>query len=276
MLEKPLYAHALPALIQLQTTIVLTVSQIVKLVQMQHPATLANQRPPRQWQEFLQLVTAQQITKVSQILIVLPSVWLNVRHALTWFLVTLVKKQFLNKTLEKPLYAHALPALIQLQIMIVRIVSQIVRLVQMQHPATLANQHPPRQWQEIFQIVLVLYFILVNQISTVYHVWINVRPVQTRFLVTLVKKQFLNKTLEKPLYAHALPALIQLQTTIVLTVSQIVKLVRMQHPAALANQRPPRLWQENFQIVPAQLIIIVNPILTVCLIAYLNARPALI
>jgi hypothetical protein len=71
--------------------IVLIVFLIVKLVQMQFLVILANQRPLKQWQEYFQIVTVQQIMQVSQILIVLLSAWLNVRHALTWFLVILVK-----------------------------------------------------------------------------------------------------------------------------------------------------------------------------------------
>jgi hypothetical protein len=52
--------------------------------------------------------------------------------------------------------------------MIVRIVSQIVKLVQMQHLATLANQHPPKQWHEFFQIVTALQIMQVNQILIVH------------------------------------------------------------------------------------------------------------
>jgi hypothetical protein len=51
--------------------IVLIAFQIVKLVQMQFLVILANQRPPKQWQEYFQIATVQQIMQVSQILIVL-------------------------------------------------------------------------------------------------------------------------------------------------------------------------------------------------------------
>jgi hypothetical protein len=73
--------------------------------------------------------------------------------------VTLVKRLLLNKTRDKPLYVFVLLDHIQLQTMTVLIVSQIVKLVQMEHPALLANQRPPRQWQEYFQIVIALYII---------------------------------------------------------------------------------------------------------------------
>jgi hypothetical protein len=90
-----------------------------------------------------------------------------VRHALTWFLVTLVKRLLLNKTREKPLYVLVLLDHIQLQTMTVLIVSQIVKLVQMEHPAILANQRPPKQWQEYFQIVTVQQIMQVSQILIV-------------------------------------------------------------------------------------------------------------
>jgi hypothetical protein len=163
-----LFVLALRDLIQHQTMIVRIVSQIVKLVQMQYHATLANQHPPKQWHECFQIVNALQIMQVSQILIVHLSVWLNVRPALTWYLVILVKKLHLNKILESYPFALALRALFQHQTMIVQIVSQIVKLVRMQPPATLANQHPPRLWLEFCLPVNVLYIMGVNQIMTVY------------------------------------------------------------------------------------------------------------
>jgi hypothetical protein len=51
--------------------------------------------------------------------------------------------------------------------MIVRIVFQIVSLVPMQHPATLASQHHPRLWHEFFQIVTAQLIMKVSQILTV-------------------------------------------------------------------------------------------------------------
>jgi hypothetical protein len=68
-------------------------------------------------------------------------------------LATLVKKLLLSKTRECSLFVLVPRDLIQLQTMIVRIVFQIVSLVQMQHPVTLVNQHHPRLWHEYFQIV---------------------------------------------------------------------------------------------------------------------------
>jgi hypothetical protein len=132
---------------------VLTVFKIVKLVLMVYPATLANHRPPRQWHEFYQIVTARLIILVNPILIVCLFVYLSVKPVLIWFLATLVKKLFINKTQELLLFVLAPQDLTQLQTMTVQIVSQIVKLVQMQHPVILANQRPPRQWHEFYQIV---------------------------------------------------------------------------------------------------------------------------
>jgi hypothetical protein len=46
------------------------VSQIVKLVQMQHHVTLVKQHPPRQFPVYFPIVNAQLITSVNQIIIV--------------------------------------------------------------------------------------------------------------------------------------------------------------------------------------------------------------
>jgi hypothetical protein len=82
--------------------------------------------------------------------------------------VTLVKKLFLNKILESSLYVLVQQELIQLQIMIAQIVWKIVKLVQMRPPATLANQHPPRQFPVYFPIVNAQLITLVSQIIIVY------------------------------------------------------------------------------------------------------------
>jgi hypothetical protein len=68
-----------------------------------------------------------------------------VRHAQIRFLVTLVKKQHHNKTLELHLYVLALQVLIQLQTMTVLIVWLIVKHVQMQLLVILVSQHLLRQ-----------------------------------------------------------------------------------------------------------------------------------
>jgi hypothetical protein len=143
-------------LIQPQTMTVQIVSQIVKLVQMQYPATLANQQPLRLWHEFCQPVTALLIMQVSQILIVHLYVWLNVRPALTWYLVIFVKKLHLNKIQESYPFALVPLDLIQLQTIIAQIVSRIVKLVQMQYHATLVNLQPHRIKPEFYLFVTVL------------------------------------------------------------------------------------------------------------------------
>jgi hypothetical protein len=121
-LELQIYALALQALIQLQTMIVRIVWLTVKLVLIHHPAIHVNLQHLRQWEEYFQLVIAQLITSANLILTVYLTVWINARLAPIWSLVTLVKRQFLSKTLELQIYAPALQALIQLQTMTVRIV----------------------------------------------------------------------------------------------------------------------------------------------------------
>jgi hypothetical protein len=154
--ELLLFVHVPQDLIQLQTMTVLTVFQIAKPAQMQHPVTLANQRPLRQWLEFYQIVTAQLITLVNPILTVCLFVYHNVRPVPTWCLVTLVKKLFLNKTLELLLFVLVLQDLTQLPTMTVQSVFQIVKLAQMQHPVTLVNLQSHRISPEFYLFVTVL------------------------------------------------------------------------------------------------------------------------
>jgi hypothetical protein len=177
--------------------------------------------------------------------------------------VTIVKKLFLNKIREIFLFAHVHLDHIQHLIMIVQIVWRIVKLALMRLPATLANQHPPRQCPEYFPIVIALYIISASQIMTVYLVWINVRPAPIKHLVTFVKKLLLNKTQENSLYVLVLQDLTQLQTIIVLIVWKIARLVQMRPPVTLANQHPLRQCPEYFPIVIALYIILVNQITTV-------------
>jgi hypothetical protein len=70
--------------------------------------------------------------------------------------VTLVKKLLLSKTQEIFLFVLALRDHIQHQTMIARIVSQIVKHVQMQYHATLVNLQPHRIKHEYYLFVTVL------------------------------------------------------------------------------------------------------------------------
>jgi hypothetical protein len=101
-----------------------------------------------------------------------------VKLVLIWFLATLVKKLFLNKTQEILLYVLVPQDLTPLMTMTVLSVFQIVRLAQMQHPVTLVKKLLLRQWHEFYQIVTARLIILVNPILTVFlFVYLNVKPV---------------------------------------------------------------------------------------------------
>jgi hypothetical protein len=129
---------------------------------------------------------------------------INAKHALMGHLATFVKRLLLSKTQESFLFALVLQAPIQLQTMIVQIVSQIVSLVQMQHPVTLVIRLHLRLWHEYFQIVNAQYIIIVNQILTVYLAWINAKHALMEHLATFVKKLLLNKTRECSLFVLVL------------------------------------------------------------------------
>jgi hypothetical protein len=135
---------------------------------MQLSAHLASQLLIRTLQDICQVVSVQVITRVNLILTVCLSVWTNVRHALFLNHVRLVNKRIFNKTLEILHYVIALLVLIQHLIIIAQIVWIIVKLVQMQHLATRANQHPPRLLREFCQHVTVQVTILASQIMIVY------------------------------------------------------------------------------------------------------------
>jgi hypothetical protein len=133
-----------------------TVFQIVKLAKMQHPVTHANQLPLRQWLEFYQIVTALLIILANPILTVCLFVYLSVKPVLIWFLATLVKNLFLNKTQELLLFVLVPQDLTQLQTMTVLIVFQIVKHAQMVYPATLVNLQSHRISPEFYLFVNVL------------------------------------------------------------------------------------------------------------------------
>jgi hypothetical protein len=74
---------------------------------MEHRATLVSQHHPRLWPEYFQIVNAQYIIIVNQILTVYLA-WINAKHALMGHLATLVKKLLLNKTRDYSLFVLVL------------------------------------------------------------------------------------------------------------------------------------------------------------------------
>jgi hypothetical protein len=74
---------------------------------MEHLATLASQHLPRLWHEYFQIVNAQCILIVNQILTVYLA-WINAKHALMEHLATFVKKLLLSKTKDYSLFVLVL------------------------------------------------------------------------------------------------------------------------------------------------------------------------
>jgi hypothetical protein len=105
-------------------------------------------------------------------------VWIIVRHVPIHILVIPVSKYLYNKIKENFLFVLVQQDHFPKLIMTVLIAFQIVKLAQMLQPVILANQRPPRQWHEFYQIVIALQIILVNPILTVFlFVYLNVKPV---------------------------------------------------------------------------------------------------